>query len=118
VTANLGVDWSPAPWVTLGALGRYVNASFLDNPNAQGFSTPTWFRLDASARVDLSKWVPAGHPKLRISLENLLNNERIWASGYSYLWLQQDARGASVAGVPSYFPLATRSAYVSLDVGF
>lgn len=121
VTANLGVDWSPTPWVTLGALGRYVNASFLDNTNAAGFSTPTWLRVDASVRVDLSKWVPAGHPKLRLSLENLLNNDRILASGYSYLWLEQGAQGsqgASVAGVPSYFPLATRSAYVSLDVGF
>ncbi len=118
VTANLGVDWSAAPWLTLGALGRYVNGSFLDNTNEPGFSTPTWIRLDASVRLDLSRWIPAGHPKLRLSLENLLNNERIWASGYSTLWLEQGARGASVAGIPSYFPLATRSAYLALDVGF
>jgi hypothetical protein len=71
--------------------------------------------------VDLSRWIPVGHPRLRLSLENILNNERIWASGYSALWLEQGApgaRGASVAGIPSYFPQATRSAYVTLDVGF
>ena len=119
VIVNAGADWNPTPWLALGVSGRYVNAAFLDNTNEGAFKTPSWLRLDASVAVDLAKFVPAGRPKLRINLENLTDNRRIWASGYSYAWLQQNAGGgATLTGIPSYFPQATRSAYVRLDFGF
>ena len=118
LTANLGADWTVAKGLTLGALCRYVDTSFLDNTNQAGFTTPAGFRLDASVVIDLSSLVPAGRPRLRISGENLTDNGRLWPSGYAYFWLERGVSGQTLSGIPSYFPQATRSGTVTLDFGF
>jgi iron complex outermembrane receptor protein len=105
--------------LTIGLTGRYVAASWLDNTNTEGLEAPRTFQLDATVSADLSRWIPAGRPRLKLQVNNVLNNKRLWPRGYSYLYATREASGAeTLAGIPYYYPLATTSAYVSLDLGF
>ena len=58
----------------------------------------------------------SGAEKGRQPATNLLDDERIWPSGYSYLYFE---RGADVKdaleGTSYYYPLATRNALLSLE---
>jgi iron complex outermembrane receptor protein len=117
--ASLGAETTALPGLTVGATGRYVAASWLDNTNAEGLAAPRTFALDATLVVDLARWIPAGKPRLKLQVNNVLDNRRLWPRGYSYLYANRDASGAeTLAGTPYYYALATRSAYVSLDLGF
>jgi iron complex outermembrane receptor protein len=112
---NLSADWMPARGLTLAALARYVSSSFLDNTNRDGLETPDWFALDASAAVSLDRLLPG--VTLRVFGTNLLDNRRVFPSGYSYLYFTRDASGAERAGgVPYYYPQATRMAVVLVDI--
>ena len=114
---NLAVDWVPRPGVTLGAAGRYVSAAFLDNTNSAGYETPEWFTLDLTGTVDLSSVVRTGAPVLRVLVSNALDSHDQFPSGYSYLYLTREAPGRDVpGGVAYYYPLATRSVLVTLDL--
>lgn len=116
---NLLVEGSPLPGLTLGATTRYVAASWLDNTNAVGISTPSWWKLDLSATVDLSRFVKAGNPHLRLLVDNVLDDRRIWSNGYSYVYATRDGAGTeSLSGIPYFFPMATRNVTVVLDLGF
>ncbi|MBK9063653.1 MAG: TonB-dependent receptor [Acidobacteria bacterium] len=117
--ATLGAETTALRGLTIGATGRYVAASWLDNTNTAGLEAPRTFQLDAALVVDLARWIPAGRPRLKVQVNNVLDNRRLWPRGYSYLYANRDAAGAeTLAGIPYYYPLATRSAYVSLDMGF
>ncbi len=116
---NLTVEGSPLPWLSLGATARYVAESYLDNTNGAGLETPDWWKVDLSASFDLSRWVKTGRPRLRVLVDNVLDNRRVWASGYSYLYATRDAAGAeATGGIPYYFPMATRHVTAVLDLGF
>jgi iron complex outermembrane receptor protein len=116
---NLSVEGSPLPWLSLGATTRYVAESYLDNTNAEGISTPDWWKVDLSATVDLSGFVKSGKPRLRILVDNVLDSRRIWPNGYSYVYATRDGAGQdSFAGIPYFFPLATRNVTAVLDLGF
>lgn len=116
---NLSVEGSPLRGLSLGASARYVSRAFLDATNGEGLATPDWWKVDLSASLDLSRWIPAGSPRLKVSVENLLDDRRIWPGGYSWLYATRDAAGnESVAGVPYYFPMATRNVTAVLDLGF
>lgn len=118
-TGNLSVEGSPLPGLTLGASARYVARSFLDNTNGEGLATPDWWRVDLSASLDLTPLLPAASPRLRVAVENLLDDRRIWPGGYSWLYATRDASGAeTLGGIPYYFPMATRNVTVVLDLGF
>jgi iron complex outermembrane receptor protein len=115
--AHLGVDFTPRPWLLVGASGRYVAKSYLDNTNVEALATPGFFDLDATLSVGLEGWIKAGRPRLRLQVNNVLDNERIWPSGYSYLFLTRGASGTeTLQGIPYYYPLATRSVLVLLDL--
>ncbi|MGA7993206.1 MAG: hypothetical protein WCC53_17395, partial [Thermoanaerobaculia bacterium] len=117
--ATLGTETTAIPGVTLGATGRYVAASWLDNTNTPGLEAPRTFQLDATLVIDLARRVPVGRPRLKVQVNNVLDNRKLWPRGYSYLYANRDAAGAeTLKGVPYYYPLATRSAYVSLDLVF
>ena len=117
--ANLSVEESPLPWLTVGAAARYVARSWLDATNAPGIDAPDWWRLDLSAAVDLSRFVKVGRPRLRLSVENLLDDRTIRPSGYSWLYATRDAAGTeTLGGIPYLFPMATRNATAVLDLGF
>jgi iron complex outermembrane receptor protein len=115
--ATAGLETSALPDVTAGLTGRYVAASWLDNTNTEGLRTPRFFQLDASFRFDLSRLVPAGKPRLSVRVNNLLDNRRIFPSGYSYLYVTRDAGRDAVSGIPYYYAAATRSVSVTLDLG-
>jgi len=113
------VEGSPLPWLTLGVTTRYVAASWLDNTNAPGIATPDWWKVDLSANLDLSRFVKAGNPRLRLLVDNVLDDRRIWSNGYSWLYATRDGAGTeSLAGVPYFYPMATRNVTVVLDLGF
>lgn len=116
---NLSVEGSPLPWLSLGASARYVAGSWLDNTNAERLSTPDWWKVDVSASVDLSRVLKTGRPRLRVLVDNLLDDRGIRPSGYSYLYATRDGAGVeTLGGTPYLFPLATRSVSAVLDLGF
>ena len=54
-----------------------------------------------------------------MQVTNLLDDHKLWPSGYSYLYFARDAEGRdTLEGTRYYYPLATRSVYVTLDVRF
>ena len=116
---SLMVEGSPLPWLTLGATTRFVARSWLDNTNASGIATPDWWKVDLAANVDLSRFVKVGNPRVRLLVDNVLDDRRIWPNGYSYLYATRDgAATESLAGTPYFFPMATRNVTVVLDLGF
>ena len=115
--ATAGLETTALRDVTAGLTGRYVAASWLDNTNTEGLEAPRFFQLDASFRFDLSRLVAAGKPRLSVRVNNLLDNRRIFPSGYSYLYLTRDAGQDTVSGIPYYYAAATRSVSVTLDLG-
>jgi iron complex outermembrane recepter protein len=112
-----GLDWSPRPWLALGLSGRHVARAFLDNTGDATFTTPAFTNVDATLRLDLAGRLHKGHPTLRVLLANLLDNRELFASGYSYRYFTRETSGAEAPGGTSYFyPLATRSVIVLLDI--
>jgi len=122
VLLNLAADYTPATWVTLGAAGRYVGATHLDNTGSAAFTAPGFFGLDADASVDVSRvlrFAAPAAPRIRVHATNLLDNRRMFPSGYSYQYFVQRGDGAlSPAGTRYFYPLATRSVSVMLDLRF
>jgi iron complex outermembrane receptor protein len=122
VLLNLGAEYSPVAWCTVGAAGRYVGATHLDNTNSADFTAPGFFGLDADASISLASLLPftaGAAPRLRVQGTNLLNNRRMFPNGYSYQYFMLDGGGGmQPAGTRYYYPLATRSVMVMLDMSF
>lgn len=116
--ASLRAEWSVLPWIVLSVSGRYAGTSFLDNTDDPSLATPSLFAMGAELAIDLTGVLP-GKPRLRVTADNLLNDRKLWPSGYSYLYATEDGRGGYVySGTPYYYPLASRSVTMTLDVGF
>lgn len=119
VTASLSSDYSPVRWATLGLAGRYTGRSNLDNTGSTRFTAPDFFVLDLSADVALGSlfgWSRA-EPTVRIRVDNLLNDAQLYPSGYSYQYYTSGGPGVGVPdGVRYFYPLATRSVTVMLDL--
>ena len=119
VLLNGSVEWKPSADLGLLLGGRWVDAAQLDNTGNPAFRTPSFFNLDLQASVSLARWVKRGAPRIRLQATNLLGDDRQWPGGYSYLYLTRDAAGAdTLEGTSYYYPLATRSVFVTLDVRF
>jgi iron complex outermembrane receptor protein len=115
---NVGLRGRPARSLELGATARAVGRAFLDNTNGPGLVAPAWADVSASARLDLPLGTARGRPSLRVDARNLLDR-RIYASGYSYLYLRRDEDGREAAqGVPYFYPLATRHFLATLSLRF
>jgi iron complex outermembrane receptor protein len=110
LTPNLivqqSLDWTPAKRLSLGATGRYVGRSYLDNTNNPSLATPSFTTLDLSAAYDLGQGA-----RVRVQVNNALNNRRVFPGGYSYNFIA----GGVVAGTAYYYPQATRNAVVMVD---
>lgn len=106
--ASETIDFAATPRLDLGATGRYVARSFLDNTNDARFVAPSFFTVDANAAWSLTDAL-----RLSVQINNLLNEKRIYPSGYDYLYV---VPGGAVEGTSYYFPQATRNAVVMLDV--
>ena len=122
VLVSLGAEYSPATWFSLGAAGRYVGTAHLDNTNNDAFTAPGFFGLDADASVSLARLVPSvarAAPRLRLQVTNLLDNRRMFPNGYSYQYFLLDGAGnTQPAGTRYFYPLATRSVFVMLEMRF
>jgi iron complex outermembrane receptor protein len=118
VLVNGTVEWKPTPEAGLLVAGRFVDAAQLDNTGNPGFRTPSFFTLDLQASLSLERWVKRGAPRIRVQTTNLLDNRRSWPAGYSYLYFVRDGGSDTLEGTAYYYPLATRSVYVTLDVRF
>jgi iron complex outermembrane receptor protein len=122
VLFNLSAEYTPVRWCTVGAAGRYVGATHLDNTNSGNFTAPGFFGLDADASVSLATLLPfaaGAAPRVRVQATNLLDNRRMFPNGYSYQYFMLDHGGAmQPAGTRYYYPLATRSVIVMLDMSF
>ncbi|MEK6263150.1 MAG: TonB-dependent receptor, partial [Planctomycetota bacterium] len=105
---NQSVEWTPRRALTLGATARYAGKSYLDNTNDDRFTTPSFFTLETSAAFDITR-----HARLRVQVNNVLNNKRVWPSGYSYLFITPQK---TVDGISYYYPQATRNATVMVEV--
>jgi iron complex outermembrane receptor protein len=114
--------YTPVTWCTIGAAGRYVGAAHLDNTGSGEFTAPGFFGLDADASIALSALMPLtarAAPRLRVQATNLLDNRRMFPNGYSYRYFVMDDAGAmQAAGTRYYYPLATRSVFVALEMSF
>jgi iron complex outermembrane receptor protein len=106
--ASETVDFAATPRLSVGATGRYVARSYLDNTNNDAFVAPSFFTVDANA-----SWSLTDALRLSVQINNLLNEKRIYPSGYDYLFVQP---GGAIEGTSYYFPQATRNAVVMLDV--
>ena len=106
VLLNQSVEYTPSSRWSIGATGRYAGRSYLDNTNDAEFDAPSFFVVDANVSF-------AATPNVRVSLQlnNALNNDRIFPSGYSYRY---DFDGIPT-GTSYYSPQATRHAVVLLD---
>src|SRR6185436_14802568 len=100
---------SPVPRLTLGAVGRYAARSYLDNTNDAAFTAPSYTVVDANVAYAIT-------PAVRVSLQvnNALNNDRIYPSGYSYLYYAGDVQ----TGTAYFYPQATRNAVLLMDFDF
>jgi iron complex outermembrane receptor protein len=119
VVLNQRIDVTPVSALTVSAAGRWVDHTWLDNTDTGGLQTPSWFGLDLSASLSLARWIPAGQPRLRVQIDNALNNRDIYPSGYSYQYLVRGpGTGDAAIGIPYFYPQATRGVFVGLAVQF
>jgi iron complex outermembrane receptor protein len=106
---NAAVEYTPNARVTTGLTGRWIGRSYLDNTNNDELATPSYALVDARASYAFSPAV-----RLTLQVNNLLNAEEIYASGYSYQYLT----GTELSGIAYYYPQATRNATVLVDFTF
>ena len=123
VLATVSADYTPARGATFDLTVRHVGASFLDNTANPAFTAPAFTDVNASALLDLSRAVrvlAAAHPVLRLQVNNLFDNRRMFPNGYSYQYFTQATSTSPLAltGIRYYYPLATRNVYVGLELRF
>lgn len=113
---NLAVEWYPASDLRLEANGRWVSESHLDNTGDERFVTPEYTQLDLAASVGLQRWLGDRAPTARLNVVNVLDEDEIWPSGYSYPYIVNDDLGGQVIeGINYYYPMSTRSVSLTLD---
>lgn len=101
VIVSQAADWSPNARFSIGGIGRWVGRSYLDNTNDESLVAPSYFLLDANVSYAVTEWA-----RVSLQINNALNNDEVYASGYS------------IEGVPYYYPQATRNAVVLLDLAW
>jgi iron complex outermembrane receptor protein len=104
---NQTIEYAPSSTMTLGITGRHVGRSYLDNTNNGAFVAPAFTTLEANAAVAV-----AHNMTVRLQVNNVLNDKRVFPSGYSYLFLTPQQ---TIDGISYYYPQATRNAMVMVD---
>ena len=99
VILNPAIEYTPSSRVSVGAVGRYVSKSHLDNTNNDALVTPAFFVVDANAAFKV--WRSA---RLTLQVNNLLNRQRVFPSGYVF------------DGISYFYPQASRNAVLTLRV--
>jgi iron complex outermembrane receptor protein len=104
---NQTIEFAPSSKTTFGLTARHVGRSYLDNTNNASFVAPAFTTFEANGAFALARNV-----NLRVQINNLLNNKRVFPSGYSYLFLTPQR---TIEGISYYYPQATRNASVMVD---
>lgn len=113
------LEWRPRRDLRLELAGKYVSGAQLDNLGLAELATPSWEWFGLAAEWDLAALVRTGSPRLRLQVNNLLDADQVWPSGYSYPFLLSGAGGTPrLTGTPYFYPLAGRHAVVGLAVSF
>jgi iron complex outermembrane receptor protein len=113
---NLGIERSDDRG-SLALVGRHVADAHLDNTGRDDLRLPSYTNLDLRASLSLARWWPAARPRLTLFVNNLLDSDRQYPSGYSYPFIRRDGAGRdSFDGVSYYYPRATRNAVLSLEL--
>jgi iron complex outermembrane receptor protein len=107
VIVNQSIEFAPSSTTTFGLTARHVGRSFLDNTNSASFTAPAFTTFEANGAFALARNV-----NLRVQINNVLNNKRVFPSGYSYLFLTPQR---TIEGISYYYPQATRNASVMVD---
>lgn len=123
ILASISADYTLTRGATIGAAWRYVGESYLDNTGNRDFTAPSFTCLDVSGSVDLARvltFAARAHPVLRAQVTNVLDNRRMFPSGYSYQYFVERSGlpGRVLLGTRYYYPLATRGAFVGLELRF
>jgi iron complex outermembrane receptor protein len=113
---NLGLTWSRGP-AQVGVVGRYVDDAHLDNTGLDEFRAPSYTNVDLRASMEIGRrW--SARPRLTLFVNNLFDNLDQFPSGYSYQFLIEDPAGRRVLdGIPFFYPLASRNALLSIELG-
>lgn len=104
---NQTIELAPTSKTTFGLTARHVGRSYLDNTNNASFVAPAFTTFEANGAFAL-----AHNVNLRVQIKNLLNDKRVFPSGYSYLFLTPQR---TIEGISYYYPQATRNASVMVD---
>ncbi|MEO8382788.1 MAG: TonB-dependent receptor [Acidobacteriota bacterium] len=107
VIVNQGIDYTPNARLSVGAVGRWIGRSYLDNTNV--LEAPSYFTADANVSYAVTSWA-----RVSVQVNNALGNDRIRPNGYSYLYFADE----KLTGDAYYYPQATRNALVLLDLKF
>jgi iron complex outermembrane recepter protein len=123
ILATVSGDYTPTRGATIGAAWRFVGESHLDNTGNRDFTAPSFTCLDVSGSVDLARvltFAARAHPVLRAQVTNVLDNRRMFPNGYSYQYVAAGTNPAALVlqGTRYYYPLATRGAFVGLELRF
>jgi iron complex outermembrane recepter protein len=98
VIISQAFDYTPSPALSAGVIGRYVSRSFLDNTNNESLVTPSFVTFDGNVGYSFTE-----RARLSVQVNNLLNNQRVFASGYA------------MEGIAYYYPQATRHFVMMVD---
>jgi iron complex outermembrane recepter protein len=109
ILVNQAVAYTPNARFSAGLVGRHAAKSYLDNTNDETLTTPSFTTVDANVSYAVTPWA-----RLALQVNNLFDNDRVYASGYSYLYYLGEQR----TGTAYYYPQATRNAVVLLHLGF
>ena len=109
VLITQSVDYAPNSRFSTNATARYVGRSYLDNTNDAAFDAPAFFLVDARVSYAVTTWA-----RVTLQVNNLLDADRIYPSGYTYRFFNGDVRD----GIAYYYPQAGRNAVVLMDFDF
>ena len=123
VLATISGDYTPARGATIGAAWRYVGESHLDNTGNQDFTAPPFTCLDVSGSVDLARlltFAARAHPVLRAAGDQRARQPADVPERLQLPVLHGRTGPAALVleGTRYYYPLATRSAFVGLELRF
>jgi iron complex outermembrane receptor protein len=104
---NQTIEFAPSSKTTFGLTARHVGRSYLDNTNNASFVAPAFTTFEVNGAFALAR-----NMNIRVQINNLLNNKRVFPSGYSYLFLTPQR---TIEGISYYYPQATRNASLMVD---
>ncbi len=94
--------------------GRFAGSSHLDNTGNDALRAPSYVQLDFRGSLRLAR--APGRPRITLQVNNVLDQDDLYPSGYSYPFLTRDEQGRDTSGgIPFFYPLADRNFVLTLD---